>query len=197
MPTARENRISLLRRTGIFPAPAPPPPSTCSAMKMVHSSLPRAHHHACPATREKLSRTRLFFSPPPLLPWGDGDRARVPILPPHDCRRRRGGGGRGALRRRHRRTSPPIARYRANCFFLSLPRSAANGREAKRRTEDGGRRTMAAAFPSSLSPFFSPPPFPSAMPQCACNLTPAPKGTPLPPPLPTNRPATTAFSPAL
>ncbi len=38
----------------------------CSdAMKMVHSSLPRAYHHACPATREKLSRPRLFFSPPP------------------------------------------------------------------------------------------------------------------------------------
>ena len=156
----------------------------CSdAMKMFHSSPPREYHHACSTTREKLSRPRLFFSPPPLLPWGDGDRARVPILPPHDCRRRRGGGGRGALRRRHRRTSPPIARYRANCFFFVSPSLSC---ERKRgQAEDGGRRTEDDGSSISVLTFslFFATAFPlRAMPQCACNLTPAPKGTPLPPP---------------
>ncbi len=133
----------------------------CSdAMKMFHSSPPREYHHACSTTREKLSRPRLFFSPPPLLPWGDGDRARVPILPPHDCRRRRGGGGRGPcsdVTTARRRRSLGIGRS----VFLSLSRSAANGREAKRRTEDGGRWQQ--HFRPHFLPFFPPPPFPSAL----------------------------------
>ncbi len=143
MPTARENRISLLRRTGIFPAPSPPPPSTCSTMKRFHFIPPCVPRYS----RKTVSHPSLFL-PPPLTPMGRRRSSAGSDPPSHDCRRRRGGGRKRALLRRHHHT-PPIARYRANCFLslsLSCERKRGQAEDGGRRTEDDGSSISVLTF---------------------------------------------------